>query len=601
MKPTLSAFSSLIIIIGLFLGSNSIANAQQGDIIPNACATATYTLDPGTSIHFYDDGGPGGNCTSGGSVANGNYANGNCETITTICPAACESLDVEFLVLSMYGTSSGWDWMVIYEGVGTTGTILFDNRAGGPDNPRGTDCNFMNNNDVLNLITAQDQCLTFRFYATSVVNKEGWDAIVISSPVAGSGAVNVDVTSPTCSADGFAQISNYDNTATYTFTPAGPTIGSNGEITGAVFGQQYTVEAGGGGCATSFQIDEQLVTPDAPTFDITEPTCQADGSAEISNYDAGSTYTFTPTGPSVDASGLITGAAFGQNYAVEVDNGECTASSNFQVEEQFLNPEPSFFGDTLMGCSPHTVTFTDTSTFLNASCLWDFGDGNTSTSCGTVTHTYTQSGTFDVTLTMEFANGCVGDTTLTSYIEVADGPIANFSANPMTTDFNNTEVDFTNESTNATNYIWDFGDFSAQSNDVNPVHEFPNGVANEYTVTLYAIGDFGCMDSTNLTIIINNPDIEISIPNIFTPNSDNENDFFQLINVQNISELDLVILNRWGNVVFESSDIDFKWNGSVLNNGAECSDGTYFYKITAKDLNGEEVLKHGFVQLSRGK
>src|SRR5690554_1689806 len=132
MKPTLSAFSSLIIIIGLFLGSNSIANAQQGDIIPNACATATYTLDPGTSIHFYDDGGPGGNCTSGGSVANGNYANGNCETITTICPAACESLDVEFLVLSMYGTSSGWDWMVIYEGVGTTGTILFDNRAGGP-------------------------------------------------------------------------------------------------------------------------------------------------------------------------------------------------------------------------------------------------------------------------------------------------------------------------------------------------------------------------------------------------------------------------------------------------------------------------------------
>src|SRR5690554_8231371 len=68
-----------------------------------------------------------------------------------------------------------------------------------------------------------------------------------------------------------------------------------------------------------------------------------------------------------------------------------------------------------------------------------------------------------------------------------------------------------------------FRSFSAQSNDVNPVHEFPNGVANKYTVTLYAIGDFGCMDSTNLTIIINNPDIEISIPNIFTPNSDNEN------------------------------------------------------------------------------
>ncbi|HZH85735.1 MAG TPA: gliding motility-associated C-terminal domain-containing protein [Brumimicrobium sp.] len=753
MKPTLSAFSSLIIIIGLFLGSNSIANAQQGDIIPNACATATYTLDPGTSIHFYDDGGPGGNCTSGGSVANGNYANGNCETITTICPAACESLDVEFLVLSMYGTSSGWDWMVIYEGVGTTGTILFDNRAGGPDNPRGTDCNFMNNNDVLNLITAQDQCLTFRFYATSVVNKEGWDAIVISSPVAGSGAVNVDVTSPTCSADGFAQISNYDNTATYTFTPAGPTIGSNGEITGAVFGQQYTVEEGGGGCATSFQIDEQLVTPDAPGFDITDPTCLADGSAEINNYDAGATYTFTPAGPSVGGSGAITGVVFGQNYSVEIDNGDCTATASFQVEEQITStdtpnidvtnatcsadgfaeilnydntltyiftpagptigsageiigavfgqnysieisgaacpnnfqiqeqlvtpdapnidvtdptcladgfaeiidydagatytftpagpsigaagvitgavfgqnysveidngdcaataslqieeqldtPSPDFFGDSMIGCSPHTVTFIDTSGFPNATCTWDFGDGNTSNICDTVSHTYTVAGIYDVTLTIVSADGCVGDTTLTSYIEVLESPIANFTADPMITDFNNTEINFTNTSVNATNYIWDFGDLSYQSNDVDPVHEFPDGVTNEYIVTLYAIGDLGCLDSTYLTIIINNPDIEISIPNIFTPNGDNENDFFQLINVQNISELEVIILNRWGNLVFESSELNFKWNGSVQNNGPECSDGTYFYKITAKDLNGEEVLKHGFVQLSRGK
>src|SRR5690554_2587060 len=123
MKSILKIMKSILyyalIIIGLIFGNTAIA--QQGDIIPTACATATYTLDPGTSIHFYDDGGPGGNCSSEGHA--NNYANGNCETITTICPAACESLNVEFQILSMYGTSSGWDWMVIYEGVGTTGTI----------------------------------------------------------------------------------------------------------------------------------------------------------------------------------------------------------------------------------------------------------------------------------------------------------------------------------------------------------------------------------------------------------------------------------------------------------------------------------------------
>jgi gliding motility-associated-like protein len=655
----------------------------------------------------------------------------------------------------MYGTSTGWDWMVIYEGTGTGGAVLFDNRSSGPDNPRGTDCDFINNNDVLNLISAQDQCLTFRFYATGVVNREGWDALVTSSPVPGSGAVNVDVTNPSCTADGSAQILNYDNTATYTFTPAGPTLGSNGEIIGAVFGQNYSVEVGSSGCPTSFQIEEQVLAPAVPTFNITAPTCVADGSAEItnylsgatytfnpagpsvggtgaitgasfgqnytvevenggctetatfqieeqlatpaipnfaitaptcaadgsaeltnydngvtytftplgpsiggsgeitnailgqsytvevddgnctetatfqieeqletpdepsfnlldptcmddgsaeiSNYEATATYTFTPAGPSIGSSGEITGAIFGQNYNVEIDNGDCTANSSFQVEAQLDTPQPDFFADTLTGCNPHSVTFTDTSGLLNTTCSWDFGDGNTSTSCGTVTHTYTQSGTYDITLTMEFANGCVGDTTITSYIEVADSPIADFTANPITTDFNNTEVDFSNESINATNYIWDFGDLSPQSNDVNPLHAFPNGIANEYPVTLYAIGDFGCIDSTSLTIIINNPDIEISIPNVFTPNGDNENDFFQLITVENILELEVVILNRWGNLVFESSDLNFKWNGSIQNNGQECSDGTYFYKIMAKDMNGEEVLKHGFVHLSRGE
>src|SRR5690554_3793324 len=335
-----------LIIIGLIFGNTAIA--QQGDIIPTACATATYTLDPGTSIHFYDDGGPGGNCSSEGHA--NNYANGNCETITTICPAACESLNVEFMALFMYGTSTGWDWIVIYEGVGTTGTILFDNRAGGPDNSRGTDCNFINNNDVLDLTTLQDQCLTFRFYATSVVDKEGWDAIVTSVAVPGAGVVDIDVTAPTCTADGSAVISNYDNSSTYTFTPTGPSVGTGGVITGATFGQSYSVEENAAGCPTSFQIDAQVLPPDVPSFNITAPTCSADGSAEITNYLSGATYTFTPLGPSVNTSGAITGANFGQSYTVEVENGGCTETATFQIEEQLVSPAIPNFNITAPTC-----------------------------------------------------------------------------------------------------------------------------------------------------------------------------------------------------------------------------------------------------------
>jgi gliding motility-associated-like protein len=86
------------------------------------------------------------------------------------------------------------------------------------------------------------------------------------------------------------------------------------------------------------------------------------------------------------------------------------------------------------------------------------------------------------------------------------------------------------------------------------------------------------------------------MPNIFTPNGDNINDFFT-INPENAIELDMVIVNRWGNVVFESNDVNAVWNGRNRNDGAMCSPGTYFYKFRIVGMDGEEKTEHGFVQL----
>jgi len=163
------------------------------------------------------------------------------------------------------------------------------------------------------------------------------------------------------------------------------------------------------------------------------------------------------------------------------------------------------------------------------------------------------------------------------------------------------EVIFTNESVNASSYLWDFGDFSTQVSDLHPTHNFPTGEVGNYEVKLYAIDDKGCIDSTVLTIEIMYPDLTVDIPNVFTPNGDNENDFFKLIKVENLLHLEIIILNRWGNVVFESTDLNFNWNGKLHNVGEKCTEGTYFYKINLKDLNEKEVEEHGFVHLSRGE
>lgn len=149
----------------------------SNDIIPTVCTNQTFTLQAGSSLHFYDDGGPGGSCNT--DVAPGNFANAGCETITTICAAPGEYLIADFFVFSMFNTESGFDWMVIYDGPNTSSPILFDNRAGAPDNPIGTDCTY--NGGLTPCATGR--CLTFRFNGTTVVSREGWDALITSTPV----------------------------------------------------------------------------------------------------------------------------------------------------------------------------------------------------------------------------------------------------------------------------------------------------------------------------------------------------------------------------------------------------------------------------------
>lgn len=89
------------------------------------------------------------------------------------------------------------------------------------------------------------------------------------------------------------------------------------------------------------------------------------------------------------------------------------------------------------------------------------------------------------------------------------------------------------------------------------------------------------------------------MPNIFTPNGDGENDYFT-INAKNASALQVVILNRWGNVMFESNDVNFKWDGKTKS-GADVDDGTYFYEFTITDHSRNEKKEHGFVQVVRSK
>ena len=91
--------------------------------------------------------------------------------------------------------------------------------------------------------------------------------------------------------------------------------------------------------------------------------------------------------------------------------------------------------------------------------------------------------------------------------------------------------------------------------------------------------------------------VTLEMPNIFTPNNDGSNDTFLPRNYFNINEYKLVVINRWGQVMFESNEITVGWNGFFKNK--ECSEGVYFWKVDFSDNYGNDSMIHGNLTLVR--
>lgn len=91
--------------------------------------------------------------------------------------------------------------------------------------------------------------------------------------------------------------------------------------------------------------------------------------------------------------------------------------------------------------------------------------------------------------------------------------------------------------------------------------------------------------------------VSLDMPNIFTPNSDNDNDFYIPAKASNINLYHIVILNRWGQVVYEADDSAKGWDGTI--NGNEASEGVYFWFIDFTDNYGESGKMHGNLTLVR--
>lgn len=255
--------------------------------------------------------------------------------------------------------------------------------------------------------------------------------------------------------------------------------------------------------------------------------------------------------------------------------GGCSGVDDVTITVHPL-PIVNFIADETKGCAPFATSFS--SSTPGATYMWSFGDGGTG-SGASVNHNYPSAGEYDVTLTVITVNGCTATDTYVDYISVVETPIASFTYSPTSINITNTEVVFTNTSLYGNTFEWDFNDGSSISTDENPTHSFPVIGNRTYNVVLTVESDFGCQDVAEQLITVEDA-LFYYIPNAFTPDGDSFNEEFKPIFDLGLDVYDyhLIIFNRWGEIMFESYDAGYGWNGAY-GSGEIAADGVYTWTI----------------------
>lgn len=262
----------------------------------------------------------------------------------------------------------------------------------------------------------------------------------------------------------------------------------------------------------------------------------------------------------------------------------CTGSFTDSIRV-FPLPVASFTADT-NGCVPFQPVFANNSTAWTAlSYFWQLGDGSQSTD-SLPEHLYTAAGSYTVSLTVSTDSGCVSSRTLTlpGLIKVWPQPVAGVTAIPSVTTVLAPEVTITDHSSNTEH--WDFLVEGQHYDTTTFTHAFSD--AGWYTVLLTATSGMGCVDTASARIFIG--DHLFFAPTAFTPNGDGNNEVWKP-SVIGARQYQLDVFDRWGHVVFSTTDPSKGWDGK---NGLP---GIYAYKAwlteygpLEKEYNGSFVL-----------
>ncbi|MBN8703930.1 MAG: PKD domain-containing protein, partial [Bacteroidetes bacterium] len=336
-----------------------------------------------------------------------------------------------------------------------------------------------------------------------------------------------------------------------------------------------------------------ITEPSAITLSVTsiQKSCQNATNGSISVIAGGGTPGYSYLWNNLVASSSIGNITAGTYTILVTDNNGCTFDTAYTVVS-VAKPTATFAISDSAGCGIVCTTLKNTT--ANTTSAWSMSNGATSTN-DTINICFTDTGLFSIQLIVTDTNGCVDSLIKQNSIVVHPIPVADYSVTPQPTTIVNSSILFTNLSSNATSYFWNFGDNSPFQTGVNPLYTYDD--TGRYETTLIAENMFGCRDTANKTVIIG-ADFVFYIPNAFTPNGDDKNNLFFPVVIGAV-KFEMWIYDRWGLQIWHSTDPKQGWNGKRDGHDNPVQQDVYVWLIKITDEFGIKHKHIGHVSVIR--
>ncbi|NEN21995.1 hypothetical protein G3O08_00565 [Cryomorpha ignava] len=361
---------------------------------------------------------------------------------------------------------------------------------------------------------------------------------------------------------------------------------------------QVVVLAELNGC---FETDSAVITVfPLPIPQIVGPTTVCSGDSIMLIGYGGASYEWSPAQYFANPFALATKFSASANTEIELTAiTEAGCEAQIFAELGVLETPSAIFGVSEMsGCAPLDLELVALSENNENSYAWNLPGINNIPNNASVIPTLAEAGTYTVSLTVTSPNGCSKMEQWPQTIQVFSTSAA-FKYTPEKPNITNPEVFFLNLSPNEVSSEWTI-DSLVFSETRNASYTFPELIGGSYTVCLKVTDTNACTADYCEIIKLKN-DFEIYVPTAFTPDGDGINDlFYPVLSNIGVTEYKFWITDPRGRVVFSTTDINGKWDGS--SNGSEYfgENKIYNWHVIAKpEYNVETKYFTGHVMLLR--